>query len=392
MKKKLHELTIPEQSIHDILDLLLASDFSLASQPLPNNPESGSANNIDEPEDSSQSSDQDAEPPSEPESDSPKLTYIITGMVIDGDAYGRFVLLDGLKYMILLEPGPKVGPNDALQLSVDVIGSFYFRGDPVFEPYYLYELIGNSQDNVIRGNSFNNLLDGKAGADTLEGGGGNDTYIVDNVADKVIELKNEGDHDKVISTVSYTLSQNVENLELVGSQDSWGEGNRLDNMIKGSWGNNEITGYAGDDSLRGNLGEDTLTGGTGDDVFIFSQRDFAGGADLITDFEVGKDKIVVSNLVGPFHHYTKEDGPLSFSFESGENIDATNTNGALFSYNTKTGKLYFDHDGAGGDDAIHFATLKNAPVITAADLEVKNIYIPPCAVGDDNPYDFFVYN
>lgn len=73
---------------------------------------------------------------------------------------------------------------------------------------------GNSLNNLITGNSSDNILDGVTGSDTMIGGAGNDTYYVDNVGDKVIENANEG-IDTVQSKISYTLGNNVENLNLL---------------------------------------------------------------------------------------------------------------------------------------------------------------------------------
>ena len=39
-------------------------------------------------------------------------------------------------------------------------------------------------------------------------------------------------------------------------------------------------------------------------------------------------------------------------------------------YNTTTGELYYDQDGAGGLASQHFATLTGAPALTANDLLV----------------------
>jgi Ca2+-binding RTX toxin-like protein len=132
---------------------------------------------------------------------------------------------------------------------------------------------GNSQDNALYGDAGNNLLDGRVGADTMFGGLGNDVYFVDNVGDVVFENGGEGDADAVFSTVSYTLSANVETLVLqdVGNLD--GTGNALTNSIVGSSGNNV---------LDGGVGADALTGNDGNDTFVF--RVGAGSGDTVVDF------------------------------------------------------------------------------------------------------------
>ena len=53
-------------------------------------------------------------------------------------------------------------------------------------------LTGNGGVNTLTGLDGNDTLNGGAGADTLIGGLGNDTYVVDNVADIVTELLDQG--------------------------------------------------------------------------------------------------------------------------------------------------------------------------------------------------------
>lgn len=142
-------------------------------------------------------------------------------------------------------------------------------------------IIGNASNNILNGGAGNDQMSGGAGddvlfgnigADRMNGGTGNDTYYVDNAGDAVVEtstLPNE--IDKVISSVSYALSANVENLALTGTADINGTGNALNNTLTGNAGANVLSGGAGNDALVGGAGNDTLIGGTGLDTF-------AGGA------------------------------------------------------------------------------------------------------------------
>ncbi|WP_369990159.1 M12 family metallo-peptidase [Pseudomonas xanthosomatis] len=115
---------------------------------------------------------------------------------------------------------------------------------------------GSAFNDTLIGNDLDNLLDGRAGADIMKGGLGNDTYIVDNAADQVIELADEGT-DTVKASVSYVLGDNLENLELTGRAAINGSGNALSNRITGNAGNNVLDGGAGADTLIGGAGNDT---------------------------------------------------------------------------------------------------------------------------------------
>ena len=128
---------------------------------------------------------------------------------------------------------------------------------------------GNSAGNALVGNALDNTLDGGAGEDTLTGGDGNDYFIVDNLADVIIESAGTtAGTDSVLSNViSHYLSSNVEYL-ILGNNGVAGIGNNLVNTLTGNSKSNSLDGGAGNDSLFGGGGNDTLNGGAGDDTML----------------------------------------------------------------------------------------------------------------------------
>ena len=76
------------------------------------------------------------------------------------------------------------------------------------------------------------------------------------------------------------------------SADNTLTGTSADDMIAGEIGDDTLSGSAGDDILHDGAGQDVMTGGTGSDLFVLSAD---GDADTITDFEVGVDRLDLSD-------------------------------------------------------------------------------------------------
>jgi Ca2+-binding RTX toxin-like protein len=130
---------------------------------------------------------------------------------------------------------------------------------------------GNATANVLEGNDGNNQLNGLGGDDTMTGGLGNDTYFVDDTLDVVTELAGagQGSSDLVVASVSHTLSNNVERLQLVaGTAPLNATGNGLDNLISGNDGANVIDGGGGADTMTGLGGNDTYVVNDLNDVIV----------------------------------------------------------------------------------------------------------------------------
>lgn len=210
-------------------------------------------------------------------------------------------------------------------------------------------LFGGSGDDRLYGGSGDDRLDGGAGEDRLYGGSGDDIYIVSDGTDYAYEFELDGD-DRVYSSVSHRLRDNVERLDLTGAGDLTGIGNSQDNVIVGNdganrlygadgadqlaggAGNDRVYGGAGDDRLYGGEGNDVLEGGagrelyyggSGSDRFVFRDGDLGGDlaqADIIHDFsQTDGDRIDLrsadaNRLIG---------GSQDFSFIAGEAFTGT---------------------------------------------------------------------
>jgi len=180
------------------------------------------------------------------------------------------------------------------------VENLILAGDNTINCYGNYldnDILGNSANNILRGLAGNDTIDGGMGADSMLGSIGDDVYFVDNAGDIVIESPDQG-NDTVLSSISYIISDNVENLVLLNEDNINGIGNNLDNYITGNVGDNLLSGNGGNDVLDGGTGSDILIGGAGNDTFIFDKgygNDTIQDSENIDSVKFG-DKIALSDL------------------------------------------------------------------------------------------------
>jgi len=224
-------------------------------------------------------------------------------------------------------------------------------------------LIGGLGNDYLVGREGDDVLDGGSNYDQMDGGFGNDTFIVDHWGDYIIE-RIDGGTDTVMSSVGWTLIPEVENLTLTGGESIHGTGSWRDNRITGNTGDNRLDGREGNDEIDGGLGADTLIGGLGADVFAFTAALGAGNVDTIVDFAPGADRIALDDAA--FAGLV----PGALPVEAfGVGTAAADADDRIL-YDPATGALLFDADGAGGAEAVMFATVQPGLLLSAADFVV----------------------
>lgn len=227
---------------------------------------------------------------------------------------------------------------------------------------------GNNLDNVLTGNASDNLLeaeqgndtlsggagndtlDGGSGADSMQGGAGNDVYRVDHLDDIASESDvGSSGTDLVEIRANHSMGVGIENLLVIGSGDTEGTGNELNNTMTGAAGDNLLNGMDGNDTLYGMDGDDTLTGGAGTDVFIGGKGNDTYNLETALEFVTetlndGIDTVVISE------NYTLSQHLENLIFEgTGNLIGDGNASANRLTGNTGNNDLW----GAGGNDSLY---------------------------------------
>jgi VCBS repeat-containing protein len=142
-----------------------------------------------------------------------------------------------------------------------------------------------------------------------------------------------------------------------------------DTLIGGG-GDDALVGGQNTDTLNGGLGNDELLGGANGDIFLFQLQD--GDTNLS---HYGVDRILDMNASGDDTIHL-DDAIFGGLVNSGSALSAAQFNntgtatgsGPQIVYNSVTGAIYYDADGAGGQDSVQFAQVDPGTILTKDDF------------------------
>jgi Ca2+-binding RTX toxin-like protein len=228
---------------------------------------------------------------------------------------------------------------------------------------------GSAFRDLLQGNAGDNWFRGEAGNDTIHGGDGTDLASwFSSSSGVVVDLAAGTAQDGYGGTDIFTSIEQVVGSKAMADKLYGTDGA---NRMSGFGGNDLIEGRGGQDSLFGGAGADTLTGGEGADKLTgggdsdrFLWKGTAEGGDTVLDFEAG-DRLAFSRA--GFDPTLSLGTPGASRFVAGDGAVATGTKGQ-FVYDTATGELAWDADGAGAMAEVLICTIAGAPALAAGDL------------------------
>ncbi|MGL6209859.1 MAG: hypothetical protein ACRC14_08540, partial [Paracoccaceae bacterium] len=221
----------------------------------------------------------------------------------------------------------------------------------------LYGLAGNDKLTGLQGADRlwgglgQDILHGGLGADELTGGAGRDLADYAGSAAGVqvslaagIGRGGDAEGDRLAS---------IESLR----------GSAFADRLVGDDGANFLLGGAGADFLTGGLGADLMAGGAGADRFVY--REAAEGGDTIMDFNRNGDDVIRLKASAFGDHAV---GALAESeFQAGVgNVALSGSVRVMF--DTSTGQVWFDADGAGGQAAVLLVQMQAQAVVGVEDF------------------------
>jgi Ca2+-binding RTX toxin-like protein len=243
-------------------------------------------------------------------------------------------------------------------------------------------LIAVAGNDLLTGNEGDDVLAGGSGADTLRGGSGRDTVsyadaasgvsvsllapsgntgdAAGDVFSQIENLAGSSHADKITGNDSVNTLHGRDGDDLIygllGSDTLYGGGGA--DRMEGGANNDTLFGESGNDLLIGGSGYDKMTGGEGLDRFVLNAP--GDGVDTVTDFKHDIDKLALSPGYGILDL-------ADIQFISGSQPKATASDAALL-YNTSTGALWWDADGAGWRAPVNIVNLQAAPQLDLGDF------------------------
>ncbi|NRB25212.1 VCBS domain-containing protein, partial [Shewanella sp.] len=141
-------------------------------------------------------------------------------------------------------------------------------------------------------------------------------YVAQEMNQDVADVSVQDVHEFVIANPGvFDVSRTADGADTLYGGDG-------DDLLFGQGGNDLLIGGSGEDTLIGGLGDDTLTGGSGADTFVWSAG--STGTDHITDFNLSKDKLDLSDLLqgentdnlGQYLHFTVDNGTTTIEIDA----------------------------------------------------------------------------
>jgi Ca2+-binding RTX toxin-like protein len=220
--------------------------------------------------------------------------------------------------------------------------------------------VGN---DLFNGSDGSDIMNGGEGSDTMSGGDGAD-FIGGDAGRDV--LTGDGGRDNLSGGAKGDLVAGGDDNDILSG------GGGIDELFGGR-GNDFVDGNGGRDTLSGDAGADTMNGGAGRDSFVFDvlsgrERD----ADTIQRFITNKDKLVFSaevfDALGPVGPL--QAGALAFGRTAQDDDDR-------ILYHRRSGDLFYDADGEGGDAAVLIAIMdgfgRRNPELRLSNFSIQTI-------------------
>jgi len=205
---------------------------------------------------------------------------------------------DALEFGPAIDPAELVltrtSPRYGLESADTLVVQFGASNTQIWIPeYFLADGSGRiEQFRFANGTTWNHAdvlaraVDGSGTPDDKAATAGDDVYAVDHIDDRIVEQAGGG-YDRVVSSASYTLPAEVEELSLTGTLNLRANGNSGDNVISGNDGAN---------ALSGGNGRDTLLGGRGDDRYTLAGNGNGDVEDTVVEAAgEGDDSVFVEN-------------------------------------------------------------------------------------------------